>query len=318
MAILLVAVLTTGAEATVAVARAHHRSAHHKRRRRTRHTHCYTRRHHRRHRVRCATRKTKVSSAHGNGISPSPAAPGSAPSSGTTSSGTTSNNWSGYDQGTLEQGGTLFHSVGAQWTVPTATQHTSGQAESSSDWIGIGGGCVDAGCTVTDPTLIQTGTEQDVSAGGQASYSAWWEVIPGPSLTITSMAVHDGDRMSASIAELVPDSNVWTITISDLTDGQSYSTTVPYTSTHATAEWIQETPVEIGTDAGFAAQPNLATPAFDLATVNGAPANLKPSEEMQLVDSSGNPIATPSSPDPDADGFNVCAWASTCSAPTSS
>ena len=52
--------------------------------------------------------------------------------------------------------------------MPTATQHTAGQAEASSDWIGIGGGCVDAGCTVTDSTLIQTGTEQDVSATGAA------------------------------------------------------------------------------------------------------------------------------------------------------
>jgi hypothetical protein len=143
-------------------------------------------------------------------------------------------------------------------------------------------------------------------------------VIPGPSLTITSMTIHSGDRMSASIAELVSDSDLWTITISDLTDGQSYSTTVPYSSTHTTAEWIQETPLELGTNAGFAAQPNLTSPAFDLATVNGGPANLKPSEEMDLVDSSGSVIAAPSAPDPDNDGFNVCAWASTCSAPTSS
>src|SRR5690348_14389576 len=81
-----------------------------------------------------------------------------------------SNNWFGYNQGTLEQGGKLFNSITGNWTVPTATQHTKGQAESSSDWIGIGGGCVDASCTVTDNTLIQTGTEQDVSSAGKASY----------------------------------------------------------------------------------------------------------------------------------------------------
>ena len=75
-----------------------------------------------------------------------------------------SSNWFGYSQGTLEQGSKLFNSITGDWTVPTATQHTSGQAEASSDWIGIGGGCVDAGCTVTDSTLIQTGTEQDVDA----------------------------------------------------------------------------------------------------------------------------------------------------------
>src|ERR1700731_1357966 len=61
-----------------------------------------------------------------------------------------SNNWSGYNQGTLEQGTKLFTSMSGDWTVPTATQHTKGEAEFSSTWIGIGGGCVDAGCTVTD------------------------------------------------------------------------------------------------------------------------------------------------------------------------
>jgi hypothetical protein len=229
-----------------------------------------------------------------------------------------SNNWSGYNQGTLEQNGKLFNSITGNWTVPTASQHTSGEAEYSSDWIGIGGGCIDAGCTATDATLIQTGTEQDVDSSGAASYSAWWEVIPGPSLTITSMTVHPGDVMHASIAEAVADSNVWTITINDTTDGQSYTTTVPYSSTHATAEWIQETPLILGTNAGFAAQPNLTSPAFDLATTNGQPANLKSSEEMDLIDSSGKVIGAPSAPDPDADGFNVCAWAGTCAAPASS
>jgi Peptidase A4 family len=74
-----------------------------------------------------------------------------------------SSNWFEYNQGTLEQGGKLFNSITGDWTVPTATQHTAGQAEDSSDWIGIGRGCIDAGYTATDSTLIQTGTEQDAT-----------------------------------------------------------------------------------------------------------------------------------------------------------
>jgi hypothetical protein len=228
-----------------------------------------------------------------------------------------SSNWFGYNQGTLEQGRKLFNSITGNWTVPTASQHTSGQAEYSSDWIGIGGGCVDKGCLIGDSTLIQTGTEQDVSSGGTPSYSAWWEVIPAPSLTITKMKVSAGDRMYASIKELVADSGVWKITIQDLTKGESYSTTVPYTSTHATAEWIEETPLIIST-AGLAPLPNLSSPGFDLATTNGKPANLKASEEIQLVNSKGNVFGAPSGPDPDLDGFNACGWASACPAPGSS
>ena len=227
-----------------------------------------------------------------------------------------SNNWFGYQQGTLEQGGKQFNAITGDWIVPAATQHVAGQDEYSSDWIGIGGGCVDANCTVTDNTLIQTGTEQDVS-GGVASYSAWWEIIPGPSISI-SMTIGAGDHMHSSIAEAVAGSNVWTITLQDVTRNETFTTTVPYSSTHLTAEWIEETPLILGTNAGFAALPNLTTPAFDLATVNGQNAHLTSSEQMQLIDSNGNVIGTASAPDSDSDGFNACTWATTCAAPSSS
>ena len=221
-----------------------------------------------------------------------------------------SSNWFGYNQGSIEQGDKLFTSITGDWTVPTVTQHTAGQDEDSSDWIGIGGGCVDAGCTVTDSTLIQAGTEQDWS-GGAASYSAWWELVPAPSISI-SMTVEPGDHMHASIAEVVADSDLWTITLQDVTRNESFTTTVPYSSTHLTAEWIEETPLEIGTDAGFAALPNLTDPAFTAATTNGAPANLQSSEQMQLIDSNGNVIGTPSAPNSTNDGFSECTWSTTC------
>ena len=96
-----------------------------------------------------------------------------------------SNNWSGYNQGALTKGG-LFSAITGTWTVPTATQHKSGEAESSASWIGIGGGCLESTCTATDNTLIQTGTEQDVAAGGAASYSTWYELIPAPSISHTA------------------------------------------------------------------------------------------------------------------------------------
>jgi hypothetical protein len=228
----------------------------------------------------------------------------------------TSSNWFGYNQGAIEQGGKLFNSITGNWTVPTATQHTKGKAESSSDWIGIGGGCVDANCTVTDNTLIQTGTEQDVSSGGKASYSAWWEIIPAPSITI-SMKVAPGDKMQASIAEAVPFSNVWTITLKDVTRHETFTQTVPYSSSHATAEWIEETPLLIGTNAGFAPLPNLTSPDFDHGTVNGANPHLKASEKMDLVDSNNKVIGAPSNPDSDTDGFGACTWATSCPVPGS-
>src|SRR3954447_17137600 len=156
-----------------------------------------------------------------------------------------STNWFGYNLGTLERNNTLFNSITSDWVVPTATQHTKGQDAYSSAWIGIGGGCVDAGCNVGDPTLIQTGTESDVDKTGKASYSSWWELIPGPSID-TGQTIAPGDHMHASVAESVPNSNVWTITLTDVTRNETFTQTVPYTSTHATAEWIEETPLLIG------------------------------------------------------------------------
>jgi len=225
----------------------------------------------------------------------------------------TSNNWFGYNLGALGDGDKLFSSITGNWTVPTATQHTTGQAEDSADWIGIGGGCVDSGCDATDETLIQTGTEQDVSSTGTASYDAWYELVPAPEIEISNMTVDPGDQMHASLTQLAGESNVWDITIQDVTRNESYSTTVPYSSTQGTAEWIEETPLEIGTSPGLAALPNLTNPAWNGLTVNGGNPGLNTSEEIDLVDSGGTVIGAPSAPNSTTNGFDECTWTSTCS-----
>ena len=227
-----------------------------------------------------------------------------------------SSNWFGYNAGALERGA-LFSSVASDWTVPTASAHTAHQAGSSATWIGIGGGCLDAGCTTQDETLIQTGTEQDVDASGHASYSAWWELVPTPAVTISNMTVSPGDRIHASVSSSAP--GVWTIALQDVTRHESFSTTVPYSSTESSAEWIEETPLTIGSSgAGEASLPALSSSVFDHATLNGAPAHLTTAEQIELTDSTGKVIAAPSAPDPEADGFAACAWAATCTLPAAS
>jgi hypothetical protein len=234
---------------------------------------------------------------------------------GLQSNATKSSNWYGYNQGMLEQGGEQFHSISGHWRVPRARQHTRGQYESSSTWLGIGGGCVDARCMIGDSTLIQTGTEQDVSARGKPSYGAWWEIIPGPAIEIPKMKVRAGDHMRAKIAEVVKGSNVWRITLRNITRDKTFRKTVPYTSTYATAEWIQETPLIIGTDAGLASLPKLSRTTFDKARVNGANAHLKPSQRILLSTNGGRVIGTPSAPDARRDRFALCTWAKKCRAP---
>jgi len=225
-----------------------------------------------------------------------------------------SSNWFGYNAGALERGGQLFNSVTSDWTVPAASQHTPNQSESSATWIGIGGGCIDAGCTLQDATLIQTGTEQDVDSSGHPSYSAWWELVPAPAITIANMTVSAGDRIHASVSQVSP--GTWTISLNDVTRRETFSTRVPYPSTQSTAEWIEETPLTIGSGGtGQASLPNLTTSVFDNATINGVSAHLATGEQVQLVDSSGTVIGAPSAPDAQANGFAECAWAARCAIP---
>jgi hypothetical protein len=205
-----------------------------------------------------------------------------------------------------------FHAVAGTWIVPTAGQHRAGEAEFSASWVGIGGGCVDANCSVTDATLIQAGTSQDVDAAGLASYSAWWELIPAPSVTISNFPVSAGNTIHVAITESTP--GLWTIVVQNVSTGNTFTMTTPYTSTYATAEWIEETPVVI-TDSGAAQvgpMPALGTVHFSTATTNGTNAGLVSAEEIQLIDASGAPLATPSAPNATRDGFNDCTYASTC------
>ncbi len=225
----------------------------------------------------------------------------------------TSNNWFGYNQGGVSAGG-RFTSISGTWTVPTATRHSAADTngEASSTWIGIGGGCIDDGCGTgaTDQTLIQAGTEQDVAANGTATYSAWWEIIPEPETPIT-MAVHPGDSITVNINESVP--GLWAIQIHNNTTGANFSTTTPYPGLGLSAEWIEETPLQIGVNAGLAALPNLSTVHFSGATANGANANLQTSQQLDLVDGNNNVIGTPSAPQSGGTAFDACAWATSCS-----
>ncbi|MDQ1401920.1 MAG: hypothetical protein QOG03_236 [Actinomycetota bacterium] len=223
-----------------------------------------------------------------------------------------SSNWGGYMQGTIEKGGKIFTQIAGDWVVPTASQHTRGADEYSSVWIGIGGGCLDANCLTQDQTLIQTGTEQDVAADGTPSYSAWWEIIPGPSLEITNMPVNPGDAFHADIREVgTTGSNVWTITLTSVTRNVTFTQTVPYASGHGSAEWITETPLILGTNAGFASMPNLGTVSFTNAQTNSASAALIASEKIELV-SGSTKVVEPSNP-LSATSFHDCVWSATCS-----
>ena len=225
---------------------------------------------------------------------------------------TQSNNWSGYNQGLLEKGKT-FSSISGTWTVPTASPHKAKEAEYSSTWVGIGGGCLNTACSVTDNTLIQAGTEQDVAANGKRTYYAWYELIPAPS-TQVSLKVAPGNKITVSIKQSAP--GLWSIVMRNVSTGKSWSTSTPYPSTMATAEWIEETPLLInGASTAISALPRLTAVHFTGATADGAAAGLVAAERMQLVDSGNHVLATPSNPNHAKTAFNDCSYAAACAVP---
>jgi hypothetical protein len=142
-----------------------------------------------------------------------------------------SSNWSGYIVATnLNKPHPSVTEIEASWTVPAVS--VSRRDSFSAAWIGIGG--------EFDGSLIQTGTEQD-SINGVGSYSAWYELLPNNEVTVDSLKVSPGDRITASISLSDPSTNTWLIEINDSVSGQ-YHRNVVYASSMLSAEWILERP----------------------------------------------------------------------------
>ena len=207
-----------------------------------------------------------------------------------------SSNWSGY-----AVTGSGFTAVTGSWTVQAVSR--TKRASYSSQWIGIDG--------FNNSNLIQTGTESDYFSGG-AHYDAWWEILPASETVITSMAVSPGDHMSASVSR--NNDGTWTLSISDVTTGGSFSTVQSYSGPLTSAEWIEEAPTVGGRIATLAHYSSPET--FDPGTVNGANPHLTSSDGGDMVQQS-RVVSIPSDPDADTDGFNM-AYGSTQPQPPSS
>jgi hypothetical protein len=176
--------------------------------------------------------------------------------------------------------------VSGSWVVPTVSA-TSANTYSSS-WVGIDG--------FDNSDLIQTGTDQEF-VSGRARYSAWWEILPAPETPIASITVSPGDHMSASITSGAQ----WTITITDTTTGESFTTEQPYRGPATSAEWIEEAPSLGGHITTLA---HYGGAVFDPGTVNGADPALVAADGGVMVQRRAQ-VSTPSSPDGDTDGFMV-------------
>jgi peptidase A4-like protein len=220
------------------------------------------------------------------------------------------NNWSGYVVANFVTG-QIYTSAQGTWVVPTVTYFSDPHfsAEYSSSWVGIGGFCENANCTVADNSLIQLGTEQDASSS-RTRYYAWYEALPSPIKKIP-MSISPGDTITVSLQLISAGkkSQSWMLRMEDTTAAQSWSTTLNYNSSQLSAEWIEEAPSSSGgilplADYGPSAAVSPA-PAFDLGLTSSGSPSLTPSQGLVMNDPWGQ-TSNPSSVDSDSDGFNTC------------
>jgi hypothetical protein len=136
-------------------------------------------------------------------------------------------NWAGY-----AVHGTTFEQVSGVWRQPRATC-VRGHRTYSAMWVGLGG------YSLTATRLEQVGTELDCTLGGQTRSTAWFELVPQASRTI-SLRVRPGDRVSASVQVT---SGAVVVSIKNLTSHRSFRRTFHPSGVDVTsAEWILEAP----------------------------------------------------------------------------
>lgn len=199
-----------------------------------------------------------------------------------------SRNWSGY----AATGGT-YTSVSGTWTVPQSDGTV--RFGSAATWIGIGG--------MSSRDLIQAGTQETSVGNGSVQYQAWIETLPQASHRV-AFAVSPGDSVTVSITEAT--TNHWLISFTNNTTSATYQTTVTYSSSHSSAEWVQEAP---SAGRGIVPLDNFGTVTFSagsavkdgqtesIAQVGGRP--------ITMISSYGGALATPSALAADGGSFSV-------------
>jgi Peptidase A4 family len=157
-----------------------------------------------------------------------------------------SSNWSGYavtgvgSTATVASTSMSFADVTGTWTQPLATC-TPGQSTSAAIWVGLGG------YTVGSNALEQTGTSADCSASGNATYYAWYELVPATSVTL-KLKIFPGDVITSTV--LIKGTEV-TVQVKNRTRHTFFTKRLQMASPDLTsAEWIAEAPSEC-TVAGF-------------------------------------------------------------------
>ena len=204
----------------------------------------------------------------------------------------------GYWSGFAVTAAAPYTSASGTFQVPSVSYSGSGHSyEDSALWVGIGGD--------GDSTLIQLGTEQLITSSGAVSYYVWYELYPAATVYL-GHAVKPGDIIAASLqctAACSPSSvQTWQLTMTDETAGWSWTQSVQYQSSMASAEWITEAPWD---SSGELPLDDFVQATFDPVSANGANPNLTlAANGIQMADPYGE-TSNPSAP-VGGDVFSTC------------
>lgn len=217
-----------------------------------------------------------------------------------------SSNWSGYAVNGTAGSVAL---VQGSWTVPSVTCPSSGSTYAAI-WVGIDG--------FQSSTVEQTGTDSDC-VNGVASYYAWYEFYPSPSVRIGG-TVSPGDVIGARVWY---SSGTFKVLIVDFTTHQSFTASKAVSSAaRSSAEFVVEAPLvcsllrcKLSTlsdfgQVGFGSD-NTGVGLTCALVMNGVPGSIgsfgSAVQQITMV-SSSNPAqvkAQPSALTPDGQAFSV-------------
>ncbi|MGH8987976.1 MAG: G1 family glutamic endopeptidase [Acidimicrobiales bacterium] len=166
--------------------------------------------------------------------------------------------WSGEVAWASKNGVSGFDQVTGAWVQPVVASSSS--VEYADTWVGVDG---------YDGKLLQTGTTAS-TRDGTVSYEAWfvaWNGTPS-GMTIIDEPVAAGDHLQVSINRNA--SGAWSVNLGDVTEDWTWSTTVTYAATGATAEWIEEAPGTWSTPAHYQTLADYGSATFTTVRADGA------------------------------------------------
>jgi hypothetical protein len=184
-------------------------------------------------------------------------------------------NWAGYTATAAD--GTVTKVTGT-WVQP-AVNCANGKTTYLATWVGIDG--------FNTSDLQQTGT-QAVCSGGVASYGAWWEVLPASETPISTITVHAGDTITASVTY---SSGKFTMKITDGASSFSKTKVVSSTSRNS-VDCIVERPTVGGAYASLAkfTKDTFSSCTATISGVTGGVGTFSTVYEINMYNNAGNKV----------------------------